>query len=112
MLVGKHARFHVRFTPTSASWLNMVERFFRDLPQSRLRRKVLQDLEQLLIAIGKYIDGHNQHLTPFICTAKATNILEKLTRAPHQLETKVLTACDPAAPAHFTVLCRPLHDTW
>ena len=77
----KHKRFHVRFTPTSASWLNMVERFFRDLTQNRLRRGVFQDLEQLIMAIGEYIDSHNQNPKPFIWTAKATDILEKVTRA-------------------------------
>jgi transposase len=77
----KHVRFHVRFTPTSASWLNMVERFFRDLTQNRLRRGVFQDLEQLIMAIGEYIDGHNQKPKPFIWTAKASDILEKVTRA-------------------------------
>ena len=77
----KHKRFHVRFTPTSASWLNMVERFFRDITQNSIRRGVFQDLEQLIMAIGEYIDGHNQNPKPFIWTAKATDILEKVTRA-------------------------------
>jgi transposase len=79
--LAKHKPFHVRFTPTSASWLNMVERFFRDLTQNRLRRGVFQDLEQLIMAIGDYIDGHNQNPKPFIWTAKAKDILEKVTRA-------------------------------
>ena len=79
--LSKHKRFHVRFTPTSASWLNMVERFFRDLTQNRLRRGVFQDLEQLIMAIGEYIDGHNENPKPFIWTAKANDILEKVTRA-------------------------------
>jgi transposase len=79
--LGKHERFHVRFTPTSASWLNMVERFFRDITHNRLRRGVFQDLEQLIMAIGEYIDGHNQNPKPFIWTAKANDILEKVTRA-------------------------------
>jgi transposase len=74
-------RFHVCFTPTSASWLNMVERFFRDLTHNRLRRGVFQDLEQLIMAIGEYIDGHNKNPKPFIWTAKANDILEKVTRA-------------------------------
>lgn len=77
----KHKRFHVRFTPTSASWLNMVERFFRDITHNRIRRGVFQDLEQLIMAIGNYIDVHNQNPKPFIWTAKATDILEKVTRA-------------------------------
>jgi transposase len=76
-----HKRFHVHFTPTSASWLNMVERFFRDLTHNRLRRGIFQDLEQLIMAIGNYIDVHNQNPKPFIWTAKANDILEKVTRA-------------------------------
>jgi transposase len=77
----RHKRFHVHFTPTSASWLNMVERFFRDLTENRIRRGVFQDLEQLIMAIGNYIDRHNESPKPFIWTAKATDILEKVTRA-------------------------------
>ena len=79
--LDKHKRFHVRFTPTSASWLNMVERFFRDITHNRIRRGVFQDLEQLIMAIGNYIDVHNQNPKPFIWTAKANDILEKVTRA-------------------------------
>jgi transposase len=77
----KHKRFHVRFTPTSASWLNMIERFFRDLTTNQIRRGVFQDLEQLITAIGNYIDHHNKNPKPFIWTAKANDILEKVTRA-------------------------------
>lgn len=77
----RHKRFHVHFTPTSASWLNMVERFFRDLTANQIRRGVFQDLEQLIIAIGDYIDHHNDNPKPFIWTAKASDILEKVSRA-------------------------------
>jgi hypothetical protein len=59
----------------------MVERFFRDITQNRIRRGVFQDLEQLISAIGEYIDGHIQKPKPLIWTAKATDILEKVTRA-------------------------------
>jgi transposase len=76
-----HKRFHVHFTPTSASWLNMIERFFRDLTQNRIRRGFFQELEQLITAIGNYIDVHNKNPKPFIWTAKASDILEKVTRA-------------------------------
>jgi transposase len=76
-----HKRFHVRFTPTSASWLNMIERFFPDLTHNRIRRGVFKDLEQLITAIGDYIDDHNKNPKPFIWTAKANDILEKVTRA-------------------------------
>jgi transposase len=77
----RHKRFHVHFTPTSASWLNMIERFFRDLTENSIRRGIFRDLEQLILAIGDYIDRHNESPKPFIWTAKATDILEKVTRA-------------------------------
>ena len=77
----KHKRFHVRFTLTSASWLNMVERFFRDLTCNQLRGGVFQGLEQHIMAIGEFIDGHNKNPKPFIWTAKAHDILQKVTRA-------------------------------
>jgi transposase len=73
--------FHVHFTPTSASWLNMVERFFRDLTQRELRRGVFKSLEQLQVALTDYVVRHNQNPRPFIWTAKAADILEKVKRA-------------------------------
>ena len=82
----RHPRFHVYFTPTSASWLNMVERFFRDLTQNRLRRGVFRDIEELIIAIEGYIDRHNENPKPFIWTAKANDILEKVKRARKALD--------------------------
>lgn len=81
----RHPRFHVHFTPTSSSWLNMVERFFRDLTQNRLRRGVFRDVEELIMAIGDYIDRHNENPKPFIWTAKASDILEKVKRARRSL---------------------------
>ena len=83
--LARHPRFHMHFTPTSASWLNMVERFFRDLTQNRLRRGVFHDLEELIMAIGTYIDRHNESPKPFIWTARATDILEKVKRARRTL---------------------------
>jgi transposase len=81
----RHPRFHLHFTPTSASWLNMVERFFRDLTQNRLRRGVFRDLEELIMAIGAYIDRHNESPKPFLWTARAADILEKVKRARRTL---------------------------
>jgi transposase len=81
----RRPRFHMHFTPTSASWLNMVERFFRDLTQNRLRRGVFRDLEELIMAIGTYIDHHNDDPKPFIWTARASDILEKVKRARRAL---------------------------
>jgi transposase len=81
----RHPRFHVHFTPTGASWLNMVERFFRDLTQNRLKRGVFRDLEELITAVETYIDRHNEKPKPFIWTASARDILEKVTRARKSL---------------------------
>jgi transposase len=84
----RHPRFHVYFTPTSSSWLNMVERFFRDLTQNRLRRGVFHDVEKLITAIGNYIDNHNENPKPFLWTAKASDILEKVKRAHTALDNR------------------------
>ena len=59
----------------------MVERFFRDLTENRLRRGIFRSIEELIAAIDEYIDRHNQNPKPFIWTAKATDILEKVKRA-------------------------------
>jgi hypothetical protein len=66
--------------PTSASWLNMIERFFRDLTANQIRRGVFLGLEQLIIAIVDYIDYHTKNPKHFIWTAKASRILEKSPR--------------------------------
>ena len=83
----KHPRFHLHFTPTSASWLNAVERFFRDRTERQLRRGVFKSLKQLQDAITDYIQGHNENPRPFIWTAKASDILEKVKRARAKLNT-------------------------
>jgi transposase len=80
-----HKRFHVHFTPTSASWLNMVERFFRDLTEQQLRRGVFHNVPELEHAVMTYIDKHNQAPAPFIWTASAQDILEKVKRGRHAL---------------------------
>ena len=79
--LARHPRFHMHFTPTGCSWLNMIERFFRDLTENRLRRGVFRSVEELIAAIHDYIDQHNESPKPFIWTAKATDILEKVKRA-------------------------------
>ena len=76
----RNKRFHVHFTPTSASWLNMVERFFRDLTDKRIRRGVFRGVDELTSAIEDYIAQHNQQPKPFIWTATASDILEKVKR--------------------------------
>jgi transposase len=83
--LAKHPRFHMHFTPTSASWLNMVERFFRDLSETQLRRGVFNCVPDLISTIEQFIDKHNRSPKPFIWTAKATDILAKVTRARAKL---------------------------
>ena len=73
------------FHPDQFLMADMVERFFRDLTQNRLRRGVFRDVEELIMAIGDYIDRHNENPKPFIWTAKASDILEKVKRAPRSL---------------------------
>ena len=68
----------MHFTPTGSSWLNMVERFFRDLTDKRIRRGVFHDVEELIVSIEDYIEHHNRAPKPFIWTAKAKDILEKV----------------------------------
>jgi transposase len=79
--LAKHPRFHMHFTPTSASWLNMVERFFRDITTKRIRRGVFRSVEALIQAIEEYVVEHNLEPKPFIWTAKAGDILAKVARA-------------------------------
>ncbi len=83
--LAKHPRFHLHFTPTSASWLNMVERFFRDLTTKRLRRGVFHSVPALVAALQEYLDTYNQEPTPFVWTAKANDVLMKVKRARNKL---------------------------
>ena len=84
--LARNKRVHMHFTPTSASWLNMVERFFRDITENRIRRGVFRSVPELISAIQDYIHNHNQSPKPFIWTAKASDILEKVTRPRRTLD--------------------------
>jgi transposase len=84
----KHPRFNMHFTPTSASWLNMVERFFRDITTERLRRGVFTSVPELIGAIDAYIVHHNINPKPFIWTKSARDILQKVIRANSRLSSK------------------------
>ncbi|MDE2150421.1 MAG: IS630 family transposase [Gammaproteobacteria bacterium] len=86
--LDRHPRFHVHFTPTSASWLNMVERFFRDITTEQLRRGVFRSVPELIAAIEEYIAVHNLDPKPFVWTAKANDILQKVIRANQHLGSK------------------------
>jgi transposase len=77
----RHRRFHMHFTPTSSSWLNMVERWFRQITDQRIRRGVFRSVPELIEAIDAYIADHNRDPKPFVWTAKAEQILAKVKRA-------------------------------
>jgi transposase len=77
----RHPRFHVHFIPTSSSWLNLVERWFRDLTEKRLRRGVFRSVPAVVQAIEEYIEQHNNRTTGFAWTARAETILAKVRRA-------------------------------
>jgi len=75
---ARHSRYHLHFTPTSASWLNQLERFFAELTQRRLRRGTFTHVRQLEQAIHDYLDHHNRDPRPFVWTATANTILKPL----------------------------------
>ena len=79
--LARNPRFVMHFTPTSASWLNMVERFFRDITDKRIRRDSFTSVAELELAIDLYVAHHNTDPKPFIWTASATDILAKVSRA-------------------------------
>jgi len=79
--LARHKRFHIHFTPTSCSWLNLVERWFRDLTQKRIRRGTFRSVPELIRAITSYIEAHNADPEAFHWTAKAEDIIAKAARA-------------------------------
>jgi transposase len=83
-----HPRFHMHFTPTSASWLNMVERFFAEITRNRIRRGVFKSVAELKTAIMEYLEKHNIDPKPFTWTKSAGEILEKVARAKQVLESQ------------------------
>jgi transposase len=84
----KHPRFKLHFTPTSSSWLNLVERWFRELSQKRLKRGVFHSVEDLIETIEDFLRAHNDDPKPFVWTASAESIIEKVNRCKVILETQ------------------------
>lgn len=76
----RHPRFHLHFTPTGGSWLNLVERWFALLTEKQLRRGVHRSTRELQDAIRSYLDHHNRNPKPFIWTKTADQILESVAR--------------------------------
>ena len=82
----RHKRFHFHFTPTSSSWLNQVERWFRDLTDKNLRRGIFGSVPELIASIESYLNAHNADPKPYVWTATAESILAKVRRARTKLQ--------------------------
>src|SRR5712692_2577748 len=78
--LARHPRFHPHFTPTPSSWLNLVERWFRNLTDQAIRRGIFRSVPDLIAAIEAYLEANNNDPKPFIWTATAEEILEKVRR--------------------------------
>ena len=84
--LDKHPRFHLHFTPTSSSWLNLVERWFRELTDKALRRGAFHSVPDLIASIQDYLDSYNDDPRPYLWTATAESILTKVARGRIALE--------------------------
>ena len=82
----RHPRFHLHFIPTSSSWVNLVERWFREITVKRIRRGTFQNVPALIAAIKDYIDNHNQHPQVFVWTAPVEQILAKVAKSKEALD--------------------------
>ncbi len=74
----RHPDFHLHFIPTSSSWLNQVERFFAEITEKRIRRGAFRSVKELERAIEEYLEKHNANAKPFVWTASANLILERI----------------------------------
>lgn len=83
----RHPRFHLHFIPTSSSWLNMIERWFSEITEKRIRRGSFKNVKELIAAIKQYIDSHNQNPKAFVWTASVENIMRKISKCKDLLVT-------------------------
>jgi hypothetical protein len=84
--LARHPRFVLHFIPTSASWLNLVERWFAELTQKSVRRGSFHSVGDLELALAAFLDGWNANPIPFVWTASVEKILEKVERCRRRLE--------------------------
>lgn len=87
---AKRPRFHVHFTPTYGSWINLVERWFAEITNKRIRRGVFRSVKELEAAIREYIDTHNEDPKPFVWTRTADQILASIARFAQRTRTTQL----------------------
>ncbi len=85
--IRRHPRFHLHFIPTSSSWLNMVERWFREITDKRIRRGIFRSVPELIAAIEEYLKNHNQNPKVFVWTAPVDRIMTKIAKCKEALET-------------------------
>jgi transposase len=81
-----HPRYHLHFTPTGASWLNLVERWFAEITRKRIRRGTFQSVTELNPAISEYLRENNRNPRPFIWTATASRIMKKIRHCKEALD--------------------------
>ena len=89
---AKRPRFHVHFTPTYGSWINLVERWFAEITNKRIRRGVFRSVKELETAIREYIDVHNEAPKPFVWTRTADQILASIARFAQRTSTARLSS--------------------
>ena len=82
----RHPRFHLHFIPTSSSWLNLVERWFRELTDKRIRRGSFHNLPALIRAINDYLDNHNQNPKVFVWSASVEQLMAKIAKCKEALD--------------------------
>ena len=82
----RHPRFHLHFTPTSSSWLNLVERWFREITDKRIRRGSFQNVSALIKAIQDYLENHNQNPKIFVWSTPVVRILAKIAKCKEVLD--------------------------
>ena len=84
--LSRHRRFHVHYVPTSSSWLNLIERWFAELTNKRIRRDSFLSVDDLIAAINEFLDAWNDNPKPFVWTATVESIVAKLARCRQTLE--------------------------
>jgi transposase len=82
--IRRHPRFHLHFIPTSSSWVNMVERWFREITDKRIRRGVFRSVPELIAAIEDYMNNHNPRV--FVWTASVESIMAKIVKCKEALD--------------------------
>jgi transposase len=85
--LAKHPRFKLHFTPTSSSWLNLIERWFGEITRKRIRRGVFRSVPELIAAIEEYIRYNNEDPKPFVWTKRAEDIIKKVSHCKAVIET-------------------------